>query len=105
MAAAWITVVSIAFAFALAVLLFAEVAQNGGRQIGWTAHQWLLVAEFDLRVGIFMDALTAVMLIVVTGVSLLVQVYSMGYMKGRSRLRAVLRLHVLLHRVHGGASS
>ena len=81
-AAAWITVVSIAFAFALAVLLFAEVAQNGGRQIGWTAHQWLIVAEFDLRVGIFMDALTAVMLIVVTGVSLLVQVYSMGYMKG-----------------------
>ena len=81
-AAAWITVVSIALAFALSVALFVEVAQNGGRQIGWTAHQWLIVAEFDLRVGIFMDALTAVMLIVVTGVSLLVQVYSMGYMKG-----------------------
>ena len=79
--AGWITIGAIAISFALSVMLFVEVVQNGGRQIGWTAHQWLLVGEFDLSMGIFMDALTAIMLIVVTGVSLLVQIYSTGYMK------------------------
>ncbi len=81
-AAGWITIGSIAIAFALAVALFVEVVNNGGRQIGWTGHEWLVVGEFDLSLGIFMDGLTAIMLVVVTGVSLLVQIYSTGYMKG-----------------------
>ena len=76
-----ITIGAIAIAFALALVLFVEVVQNGGRQIGWTGHEWLVVGDFELRVGIFMDGLTAIMLVVVTGVSLLVQIYSTGYMK------------------------
>ncbi len=79
--AGWITILFIGVAFALALALFVEVAQNDGRQIGWTAHDWLVVGNFDLRLGIFMDGLTTIMLVVVTGVSLLVQIYSMGYMK------------------------
>ena len=77
-----ITIGAIAIAFTLALVLFVEVVQNGGRQIGWTGHEWLVVGDFDLSLGIFMDGLTAIMLIVVTGVSLLVQIYSTGYMKG-----------------------
>ena len=76
-----ITIGAIAIAFVLALVLFVEVVQNGGRQIGWTGHEWLVVGDFELRMGIFMDGLTAIMLVVVTGVSLLVQVYSTGYMK------------------------
>ena len=76
-----ITIGAIAIAFALALVLFVEVVQNGGRQIEWTGHEWLVVGEFDLSLGIFMDGLTAIMLVVVTGVSLLVQIYSTGYMK------------------------
>ena len=75
------TIGAIAIAFALALVLFVEVVNNGGRQIGWTGHEWLVVGEFDLSMGIFMDGLTAIMLVVVTGVSLLVQIYSTGYMK------------------------
>ena len=76
-----ITIGALAIAFALALVLFVEVVQNGGRQIGWTGHEWLVVGDFELRMGIFMDGLTAIMLVVVTGVSLLVQIYSTGYMK------------------------
>ncbi len=77
-----ITIGAIAIAFVMALVLFIEVVQNGGRQIGWPGHEWLVVGDFDLRLGIFMDGLTAIMLVVVTGVSLLVQIYSTGYMKG-----------------------
>ena len=53
----------------------------------WTDHEVLLplhevvnVGDFALRVGLLLDGLTAIMLIVVTSVSLLVQIYSHGYM-------------------------
>ena len=49
----------------------------------WAAgHLWLEVGNLVMTVGILMDPLTAIMLVVVTGVSLVIQVYSVGYMKG-----------------------
>ena len=43
---------------------------------------WLHVGSLELAMGVLVDPLTAMMLIVVTTVSLLVQIYSVGYMKG-----------------------
>ena len=44
--------------------------------------EWLDVGGATIEMGLLVDPLTAVMLVVVTGVSLLVQIYSLGYMKG-----------------------
>ncbi|MBM3156321.1 MAG: NADH-quinone oxidoreductase subunit L, partial [Chloroflexi bacterium] len=44
--------------------------------------EWAVVGNFEISLGFVADNLTAIMLIVVTGVSLLVQIYSQGYMKG-----------------------
>jgi NADH-quinone oxidoreductase subunit L len=46
---------------------------------------WFQIGPLDFRLGQFVDGLTAVMLIVVTVVSLCVQVYSVGYMRGDLR--------------------
>jgi NADH-quinone oxidoreductase subunit L len=46
---------------------------------------WLSWSNFRLPIGIFVDSLTAMMLIVVTVVSSLVHIYSLGYMKGDPR--------------------
>ncbi len=81
-AAGHITVASIFAAFALAGILLSEVIRNDGNSIGWATHQWLLAGDLEIRVGIVMDSLTAIMLVIVTGVSLLVQIYSIGYLKG-----------------------
>jgi len=44
---------------------------------------WLVIGnELTIHLGIIMDSLTAVMLVVVTLVSLMVQIYSQGYMHG-----------------------
>ena len=51
-------------------------------EVDWSPHSWLTVGNFDFALGILMDPLTAIMLVVVTGVSLMVQVYSVGYMRG-----------------------
>ncbi len=49
------------------------------------AVSWFEVGSFHLEVGQYVDGLTAVMLVVVTTVSLCVHVYSLGYMHGDSR--------------------
>ena len=46
-----------------------------------TFHDWVTVGDLQVRLGVMLNPLTAVMLVVVTGVSLMVQVYSQGYMK------------------------
>lgn len=44
--------------------------------------EWAVVGNFSISLGFVVDNLTAIMLIVVTAVSLLVQIYSQGYMDG-----------------------
>ncbi|MDY6892604.1 MAG: NADH-quinone oxidoreductase subunit L [Chloroflexota bacterium] len=48
------------------------------------ATEWAVVGDFTINLGFVADRLTAMMLIVVTGISLLVQIYSQGYMHGDS---------------------
>ncbi len=44
--------------------------------------KWAVVGDFTINLGFLADDLTKIMLIVVTGVSLMVQIYSQGYMHG-----------------------
>jgi NADH-quinone oxidoreductase subunit L len=44
--------------------------------------EWAVVGDFKISLGFAADNLTAIMLIVVTGISLMVQIYSQGYMHG-----------------------
>ena len=89
-----IAAVGIAFVVSLAAL-FSTIGNHG--HIEFPDHRWLTVGEFEFNVGILMDPLTAVMLVVVTGVSLMIQIYSVGYMseednRGYSRYFAYMSL-------------
>ena len=61
------------------------------------------VAGASFELGVLLDPLTAMMLLAVTVVSLLVQIYSQGYMGRRFRLWTLLRLYVALHRLDVGS--
>lgn len=79
--AGYLTIGAIGGAFALS--LWALKSTTGlHNEIGYASHEWLTVGQLEIRIGILMNSLTAIMLVVVTGVSLVVQVYSQGYMKG-----------------------
>jgi len=43
---------------------------------------WISIGEIDLNFSFMIDPLTAIMLVVVSGISFLVQIYSIGYMHG-----------------------
>ena len=66
-----------------------------GEDLNFDPHQWLEVGSATIEMGLLVDQLTAIMLIVVTGVSLMVQVYSLGYMRqdpGHARYFAYMAL-------------
>jgi len=69
--------VGIAFVLSLWVLKLVVV---DGETYNQQVYQWLQAGSLSLEVGFMVDALTAMMMVVVTFVSLMVHVYTIGYM-------------------------
>ena len=67
-------------ALVLSIWTLASVIEDG--PLTFDGYTWLSIAGMDLSMSLIVDSLTAIMLVVVTGVSLMVQIYSHGYMKG-----------------------
>ncbi len=79
-AAGYVAIATIGAALVLSLWALKSVVDQGSPV--WPTHSWLSVGQVEVTVGILLDPLTAIMLVVVTSVSFLVQVYSTGYMKG-----------------------
>ncbi|MBI4329365.1 MAG: NADH-quinone oxidoreductase subunit L, partial [Chloroflexi bacterium] len=90
--AALVSVLAIATSFVLALSLLVRVAQEG---IVSASLSWLRVGEVAWTVGLRVDPLAALMLVLVTSVSLAVQVYSLEYMKGEPRFGWYFAAHSL----------
>jgi NADH-quinone oxidoreductase subunit L len=68
--------------FVISLLVFFEVVGGAHAERSWRLFE---LSSFRLEVGMTVDGLAAVMFVVVTVVSLLVQVYSIGYMREEPR--------------------
>ena len=73
---------TIGAAFVLSFWVLDSALQADGVRLDFASHEWLRVGALQVDVGLNVDGLTAIMLVVVTSVSFLVQVYSQGYMAG-----------------------
>ena len=93
-AAELVTIAGVVGSLALSCWVFVEVAL-GHNPVTIELSRWIQSGGFDARWALRFDTLTAVMLIVVTGVSSCVHIYSVGYMhhdKSRARFMAYLSL-------------
>ena len=74
-----VTILGVAAAFVLsAYVLYAVVAEGAG--FSGTIYEWMRVGPLKMEIGFLVDGLTAMMMCVVTFVSLMVHVYTVGYM-------------------------
>ncbi len=79
----YVTIVAIGISSLLSFWVLAEVLKAPGHKLEIPDIQWVLIEDgISIHLGLIVDALTAVMLIVVSVVSLLIQIYSQGYMHG-----------------------
>jgi NADH-quinone oxidoreductase subunit L len=78
----WLACGAVGLAFLAAVRAVLQLAAlpAGGRALVETCWTWMRVGDFSARVSFLLDPLSAVMVLVVTGVGTLIHVYATGYM-------------------------
>ena len=74
-----VTILGVLIALIISVQTLMAV-MNGASYNG-TLYNWMTVAGMKLEIGFLVDSLTAMMMCVVTFVSLMVHIYTIGYMK------------------------
>ena len=74
-----VTIGGVAIAFLLSLWVFKLVVADGV-YFNDSIYQWLQAGSLTLEIGFMVDSLTAVMMTVVTFVSLMVHIYTIGYM-------------------------
>ena len=89
-----ITILGVLIAFILSASTLKSVAMDGAR-FNETLYTWMTVGGLSMEVGFMVDGLTAMMMCVVTFVSLMVHIYTIGYMEedeGYNRFFAYISL-------------
>jgi len=74
------TILGVLIAFIGSVMVLSQVA--GGARFNATIYEWMVLGKLVMEVGFLVDGLTAMMMVVVTFVSLMVHIYTVGYMEG-----------------------
>jgi NADH-quinone oxidoreductase subunit L len=73
-----VTILGVAISFMLSVLIFQDV--QAGNVFNGPVYTWMESGGLKLQVGFLIDPLTVLMMLVVTFVSLMVHIYTIGYM-------------------------
>jgi len=75
-----LTIAGVLIAFIVSVMTLMSVAADGAR-FNETLYTWMVVGDLKMEIGFLVDGLTAMMMCVVTFVSLMVHLYTIGYMQ------------------------
>ena len=89
-----LTIFGVLLAFVISAMTLKSVAFDGAR-FNETLYTWMVVGGLKMEIGFLVDGLTAMMMCVVTFVSLMVHIYTIGYMEeddGYNRFFAYISL-------------
>jgi NADH-quinone oxidoreductase subunit L len=89
-----LTILGVFVAFVLSAMTLISVVNDGAR-FNETIYTWMVVGGLKMEIGFLIDSLTAMMMCVVTFVSLMVHLYTVGYMEedeGYNRFFAYISL-------------
>lgn len=75
-----VTILGVLISFILSAMVLKSVAVDGARFSG-TVYEWMTLGTLKMEVGFLIDGLSAMMMCVVTFVSLMVHIYTIGYME------------------------
>ncbi len=90
-----VTILGMVISCALSFYVLYQLTVGGAHSYNQNIYTWFQIGEFNASVGFMVDRLTAMMLVVVSFVSLVVHVYTIGYMRedpGYSRFFSYISL-------------
>jgi len=76
-----VTILGVAVSFILSVIVFKHHVFDGAEIFNGSVYTWMVVEGIRFEIGFLVDNLSAMMMLVVTFVSLMVHIYTIGYMQ------------------------
>ncbi len=76
-----VTIAGVGISFLLSLVAFKHIVIDGNPAFNGAVYTWLVSDGLTLEIGFLIDKLTTMMMMVVTFVSLMVHIYTIGYMK------------------------
>jgi NADH-quinone oxidoreductase subunit L len=76
----WVTIIGVGVSFLLSLVVLKDVVLDGAAIYNQSVYVWMISDGIRFEVGFLIDSLTAMMIVVVTSVSLMVHIYTIGYM-------------------------
>ncbi len=76
-----VTIAAVGIAFFLSLYVFYQIVIAGHEPVNQTIYTWLVAGNIPFEIGFLIDSLTALMIVVVTFVSWMVHIYTIGYMQ------------------------
>jgi NADH-quinone oxidoreductase subunit L len=90
-----VTILGVGVACALSIMVLGAVM--GGDHYDDTVYTWATLGDLQFQVGFLIDSLTATMMVVVTFVSLMVHIYTIGYMREDAGYTRFFCLYLAVH--------
>ena len=76
----WVTIVGVGVSFALSLLVVKDIVLDGAATFNGAVYTWAVAGDLTIQIGFLIDRLSALMMAVVSFVSLMVHIYTIGYM-------------------------
>ena len=97
-----LTIGGVLLSFILSAITLDSVVNHGAR-FNQTIYTWMVVGGLKMEIGFLVDGLTAMMMCVVSFVSLMVHIYTIGYMQEDRGYNRFFCLHLFVHVFHADA--
>ena len=76
----WVAIIGVGVSCLLSLVVLKDVVLDGAEIYNQSVYVWMISDGIRFEVGFLIDSLTAMMIVVVTSVSLMVHIYTIGYM-------------------------
>ena len=76
----WVTIIGIAVSFFLSLIAYKNLMFDGAEPYNAAVYTWLTTGDLSFEIGFLIDQLTVTMMVVVTFVSWMIHIYTIGYM-------------------------
>ena len=76
----WVTIIGVGISTVLSLLAYKHLMFDGGEVYNAAVYTWLTLGELEFTVGFLVDQLSVTMMVVVSFVSWMIHIYTIGYM-------------------------
>ncbi len=76
----WVTIIGVGIATVLSCIAYKHLLFDGGAVYNGSVYTWLIAGSYCFEIGFLIDELSVTMMVVVSFVSLMIHIYTIGYM-------------------------